>query len=251
MPLAVPDLDPRTVLVVLPVQNEAASLAAVLAGIRAYGLDVLVVDDASHDDSLAIARAAGVKVLPLALPLGAWGAIQTGIRYARQQGYAYVLSMDADGQHHSEEIPVLIEAMRSRPGADLIIGACIERGSWLRHLAWHFFRRLTGIGIEDLTSGFRLYNARALAVLSIRAATLLDYQDVGVLLLLKSAGLHIEEVRVNMTPRENGVSRVFSSWMMVLYYILVTTVLSLSKMDRLARRHYSSDQSPLPETRKR
>jgi hypothetical protein len=80
-----------------------------------------------------------------------------------------------------------------------------------------------------LTSGFRLYNARACAVLAGEEATLIDYQDMGVLLLLRSAGVTFAEVEVQMNPREDGVSRIFYSWWAVARYMLETTVLCIAK----------------------
>lgn len=214
----------------IPVHNEASTITQILRELAAYPeLTVLVVDDASTDDSLRLIRQHGVHVLPLHIKLGAWGAMQAGIRYARTQGYERVLTMDGDGQHHSEEIPNLLLTMEQRTNADVVIGACTERGSRLRLLAWRFFRFITGVGIEDITSGFRLYNRKAVELLAGNEATLLEYQDVGVLLMLKSAGLRIVETPVRMTPRTNGISRIYSSWFMVFYYMMVTTILSLCK----------------------
>lgn len=221
-------------LVVVPVHNEAAALPGVIRELQLYPeLDVLIVDDASTDGSLTVARASGARVLPLTLKLGAWGAMQTGIRYAHKHGYSHVITMDGDGQHHSHEIASLISTMRRHPEADVVIGACVVRGSRLRRIAWRFFRSITGIAIEDITSGFRLYNQRAIGELVKKQATLLEYQDVGVLLMLRSTGMKIIETDVSMTPRQNGKSRIYSSWLMVAYYMLVTTILSISKYKRI------------------
>lgn len=225
------------ILVVVPVFNEAASLPAVIRQLKLYPeLDILVVDDASTDGSREAALSQNVRVLPLPIKLGAWGAMQTGIRYANRKGYTHVITMDGDGQHHSHEIANLISTMRLHPEADVVIGACVVRGSRLRRAAWRFFRSITGIGIEDITSGFRLYNQKAIRELVRSQATLLEYQDVGVLLMLKKVGLTILETDVSMTPRQNGKSRIYSSWLMVGYYMIVTTILSISKVKR-ARHH--------------
>src|SRR5438105_10615759 len=116
--------------------------------------------------------------------------------------------MDADGQHEPLYLPALRQAAES---ADVVIAACPSRGSQLRHLAWSYFRMLTGFAFDDLTSGFRYYNTRACRLLAGEEATLLDYQDIGVLLLLRHAKLRIAEVPVAMNPRKYGPSRVFSS----------------------------------------
>jgi glycosyltransferase involved in cell wall biosynthesis len=187
---------------------------------------VVVVDDGSTDDTPAIALLHGAAVLRAPLWQGAWGAIQTGIRYALQHGYGAVVTMDADGQHEPAYLKQLVEAGRD---ADVVIAACPSRGSRLRHVAWRYFRFLTGFAFDDLTSGFRYYNARALRVLAAEDATLLDYQDVGVLLLLRHARLRIAEIPVAMNPRRSGASRVFFSWWTVARYMIETSLLCLAR----------------------
>jgi glycosyltransferase involved in cell wall biosynthesis len=217
----------RGVLVVIPALNEADCIGEVIRNVRAQGnIDILVVDDGSSDDTAAIARLGGAQVTRAPLWQGAWGAIQTGIRYALRHGYTAVVTMDADGQHEPAYLPQLIEAAE---GADVVIAACASRGSALRHLAWSYFRLLTGLRFDDLTSGFRYYNARACRLLASPEATLLDYQDIGVLMLLRRAGLAIAEVSVAMNPRRSGASRVFFSWWTVARYMAETTLLCLAR----------------------
>ena len=127
--------------------------------------------------------------------------------------------------------------IRAARFADVVIGACPSRGSAARKLAWVLFRNLTGFSLEDLTSGFRLYNARACAVLSGQSATLIDYQDMGVLLLLRNAGIHFAEVEVEMSARVDGISRIFYSWWAVLRYMVETSVLCFAHRLPFARKH--------------
>ena len=146
-------------LVVIPALNEAARIGRVIAGTREqHDADVVVVDDGSSDDTAAVALVHGATVLRAPLWQGAWGAIQTGIRYGVRQGYSGVVTMDADGQHEPGYLPELLEAAKR---ADVVIAACPSRGSRLRHVAWSYFRLLTGLSFDDLTSGFRYYNARS------------------------------------------------------------------------------------------
>ncbi len=155
--------------------------------------------------------------------------MQTGIRYAVRHGYAGVITMDADGQHEPAYLHEMIAAGATH---DVVIGACPERGSPLRKFAWGYFRALTGFGFEDLTSGFRYYNRKASTLLAEAEATLLDYQDIGVLLLLHKAGLTIKEIPVAMKRRQNGASRVFSSWWTVVRYMAETTLLCLARWNK-------------------
>lgn len=217
--------------VLLPVYNEEGALGSILEEFKELGqYDVIVIDDASTDNSLAIAHSyPDVAVLPLAVNLGAWGALQTGIRYALKKNYKLLITMDADGQHHVNQLTKILSVINKLREVDVVIGACPTRGSRLRHWAWSYFRRLTGVGIEDITSGFRAYKSSALKVLSRRSSTLIDYQDVGVLLQLQEAGLSVVEVQVKMSERVLGKSHVYYSWFAVAYYMLSTTILSIAK----------------------
>ena len=227
LPEAIGPVPDRGILIVIPARDEAATIGEVIGGLRSAGWkEVAVIDDCSADDTATRAAAAGAEVFRPVLPLGAWGAMQTGIRHALRQGYSGVITMDADGQHEVGEIPSLLARCDT---ADVVIGAHPERGSRARRIAWRWFRRLTGFGLADLTSGFRYYNAEAMRVAASQEATLLDYQDIGVLLLLRRAGLRIAEVPVEMNPRAVGKSRVFNSWLTVARYMSATTLLCLSQ----------------------
>lgn len=216
-------------LVVIPAFNEERDIGRVLHEIHeACDLDVVVVDDASTDQTVTRAREGGAMVLPLSVQLGAWGAIQTGMRYALSQGYDHVLTMDADGQHEAVWINELLSPVFNGD-ADVSIGCCIRRGSRARKVAWKLLKAVSGLTLEDITSGFRVYNLKALRVLAARQATLLEYQDVGVLVLLRNARLHIRDVEVTMLPRQSGTSRVYHSWFAVMYYMCHTLLLGFSK----------------------
>lgn len=215
------------VLIVIPAKNEAATIAIVVRDLLNAGWrDVVVVDDLSDDGTGAVAREAGARVLRPVLALGAWGGMQTGIRYGLAHGFGTVVTMDADGQHEVEEIPTLLS---QRLNADVVIGAHPQRASRLRHIAWSWFRRLTGLDFNDLTSGFRLYNREAMELVTTPAATMLDYQDLGALLLLRQARKRIVEVPVSMNNRAVGKSRIFNSWYSVGRYMLATTLLCVVK----------------------
>ena len=217
-------------LIVIPAFNEALNLKELLPRlIDLVDADVLVVDDLSQDDTVEVVVSHAVKCLRLSVQLGAWGATQTGIRYALKHGYDQVITMDADGQHLPQEVNTLCQAYKDNQ-TDVVIGTFPERLSQLKKLAWAFFKFLTHIKIEDLTSGFRLYNKQAIEILSLRQASMLDYQDVGVLLMLLKSGLTIVEVPVKMEDRYDGKSRVFSSWLVVLKYMVQTTTLCIANI---------------------
>jgi len=228
---------PSTV-ILIPAHNEADVISDVIGDIRKYtDLPVIVIDDASTDKTIARSRNAGATVIPLPAQLGAWGATQTGLRYALRHGYELAISMDADGQHEAASLTELILPV-AQGIADVSIGACTQRGSLLRKIAWVMLKKTSGLSLEDVTSGFRAYNRHAIRELASWRATLLDYQDIGVLMLLQSRGLRLMDVNVPMQLRRNGGSRVFHSWLMVAYYMCQTLLLGLTKR-KLARRFRS------------
>ncbi|MEO0438871.1 MAG: glycosyltransferase family 2 protein, partial [Pseudomonadota bacterium] len=147
-------------LVVIPAHNEAQSVSDVIASIGQHVvLPIVVVDDASTDDTALVAAESGATVIPLINRLGAWGATQTGIRYALANRFTTVVTMDADGQHDPSFIMEMLFACESE-SADVCIGSWPLRGSALRKLAWGILRAVSGLKTTDLTSGYRVYNER-------------------------------------------------------------------------------------------
>ena len=226
-----PSLSPADCLAVIPARDEVATVAEVVRGVReSLGCRVLVVDDASTDGTAAAARAAGADTLMLPIGLGAWGACQAGIRYAVRNGYAGVVSLDADGQHLPSSLPLLFDEY-ARTGANVVIGTCIERLSVPKRIAWQYLRLLTGLPLRDFTSGLRLYDGKAVEALAAPEASLLDFQDVGVLMLLAGKGMRIVETPTAMQARQQGHSRVFASWAVVALYMFHTTILCISRLE--------------------
>jgi glycosyltransferase involved in cell wall biosynthesis len=231
----------RSLAVIIPAYNEVPTIGRVIGEVMdRVAARVVVVDDASTDGTGDAARKAGATVLPLILQLGAWGAIRTGMLYAVKHDFDVVLTMDADGQHMAESIPPVLAPIRAG-SADMVIGSYPERGSMARKLSWAFFRRFNMLDLQDLTSGLRAYNHAAISVLACDETSLLDYQDIGVLLHLKRQGIRIAEAPVVMSHRLAGHSRVFSSWWTVGRYLALTMVLSLSKRKKMAGKSACGD----------
>ena len=143
--------------VVMPAHNEAGRVGALVEAVRRHypEAEILVVDDASSDDTVQEAEAAGATVIRHPYNKGNGAAVKTGLRRARGE---IVVLMDADGQHKPEDIPRLLEPLEAY---DLVVGARdpASQSSRLRRLGNSAFNRLatylTGRPIPDLTSGFR------------------------------------------------------------------------------------------------
>ena len=143
--------------VVIPAFNETASIASVVSQLRAAAdwHEVLVVDDGSRDDTAARAGTAGARVLRHPYNIGNGAAVKTGIRHATG---AYVLILDADGQHRPADAMRLVAHLDAY---DLVVGARSSRtqANAIRRLGngllnW-IASYLTEQPIPDLTSGFR------------------------------------------------------------------------------------------------
>ncbi|WP_027179378.1 glycosyltransferase family 2 protein [Maridesulfovibrio bastinii] len=219
-------------LVVMPAYNEALSVGHVVRDLKAtLDIDVLVVNDRSTDETAEVAVEAGAEVLDLCCQLGAWGAIQAGIRYGLLKGYDLCITCDADGQHDVTAIPVLIRELQNCE-CDVLIGSCVSRGSIARHIAWKYLRFITGLSIDDLTSGFRAYNRKAMRKVGLSRASLVDYQDVSLLLILKELGITFKEIGVCMTERKCGKSRIFNSWLAVTKYMMLSSIIALCRISK-------------------
>jgi len=108
-------------LILIPAYNEELTVGSVVALARKYG-DVLVVDDGSTDRTSEIAQRAGAVVIRHPVNRGKGAALKTGFEYALSREYEVVVTLDADGQHNPDEIPLLMEPI-IRGEADLVIGS--------------------------------------------------------------------------------------------------------------------------------
>lgn len=148
--------------VVMPAKNEAEGLRKILPRLLQChpDADIVVVDDGSSDDTAAVARDHGARVVGAPYSMGNGAAIKRGARAATGD---ILVFMDADGQHDPAHIDALLERLRA--GYDMAVGARDASGqaSRGRSLANGFYNRLaswmTGHRIADLTSGFRAVRA--------------------------------------------------------------------------------------------
>lgn len=148
--------------VVIPAYNEAGRIGQVLDDLGALDAEIVVVDDHSPDETSAEALQRTVWVLRHLANLGQGAALQTGIRFALERGAEFIVTFDADGQHHREDIMTLVEALR-RNGADFALGSRFLGTApgipWSRRLilgiAVVFTRLFSGIAVTDTHNGIR------------------------------------------------------------------------------------------------
>jgi len=203
-------------LAVVPAFNEAATVAGVVDRLHEVrpDFDVLVVDDGSLDATAAIAERAGARVLRHPYNLGIGGAVQSGFLFAREHGYRHVVQVDGDGQHEPAEIDRLFAVMDEHPDVDVVCGsrflspdmrypAPISRRTGI-HVFALLLSRLVDGRVSDPTSGFRLYNRRAIELFAGDYPH--DFPEVEAVLMLHHHRLRMLETPVRMYSRGGGAS---------------------------------------------
>jgi glycosyltransferase involved in cell wall biosynthesis len=221
-------------LAVVPAYNERATIAGVVDALhrKTPQLDVLVIDDGSTDATAELAENAGAKVLRMPFNVGIGGAVQAGFKYAAENGYDYMVQVDGDGQHDPGEISKLFAAIHGPYGADMICGsrfatetgymAPISRRTGI-HLFAFLLSRLLRQPVTDPTSGFRLYERRAITLFARDYPH--DYPEVEAVLMLHHHRLTMREVPVRMLQRGGGASSITGSGKS--FYYMVKVLLAL------------------------
>ncbi|MCU1387094.1 MAG: glycosyl transferase [Ilumatobacteraceae bacterium] len=201
------------VLVVVPAYNEADCIADVVTGIVAAGYPCVVVNDASRDDTVRLAAAAGATVVDLPINLGVGGALRTGWRYAIDHGFDTVVQIDADGQHPVTHIADLIRVMDDRT-LDMVVGSRFADGgshdgvSMMRRMSMRLLstilRRFAGVALSDPTSGFRAIRTPLLAEFAEEFPPHYLGDTFEAALVAGRRGYDIAELAVPMRARQGG-----------------------------------------------
>ena len=190
--------------VIIPTYNNAGTLQDVLERTLAQGLPVALVDDGCTDNTREIL--AGFKdVTVIAHPknLGKGAALKTAFRWALEKGYTYAVTIDSDGQHYPEDIPLLI---KEKGENTLVVGSRTTRGanaggSFANRFSNFWFTAYTGIRLTDTQTGFRLYPLRYLPSLKVVGSR---YEaELSLLLFSAWKGLRLVPVQVRVNyPRD-------------------------------------------------
>jgi len=228
---------------IVPAWNEAAVIGTVVDEIRSVrsDIEVVVVDDASVDDTAEIAQEHGATVLRLPFNVGIGGAVQTGFRYALEQGYERAVRLDGDGQHDATQIPRILAPIEGGT-ADLVIGSRFVdpggsyRPPFARRMGIRVFARLVSLlcrqRVTDTTSGFVALDRAGIELFAAEYPH--DYPEVEATLVALRSGLRLAQVQVEMRERTTGTSSI--TFLRSLYYIVkVTLALLVASMRRYPR----------------
>jgi glycosyltransferase involved in cell wall biosynthesis len=231
------------IVAIVPAYNEEKAIVAVVHDInsvaKAYQLnmDVIVVNDCSKDSTSEVISTLNCIALNLPINLGIGGAVQTGFKYAFENGYDYAIQIDGDGQHPASEIPKLINAA-SLTNCDVVIGSRFIskegfQSSAIRRFGINYFKRLNqflvGVTINDSTSGYRLINRKAMELVSEYYPD--EYPEPEAIILYSLNNFKIGEVAVTMKERQGGVSSIgtFAS----VYYMFKVTLAIIFTFTRI------------------
>jgi glycosyltransferase involved in cell wall biosynthesis len=199
---------PFTISVVIPAFNEGPRVGAIIHAIRAElpQAEIIVVDDASSDDTSAQAAAAGAHVITRPHNMGNGAGVKTGVRAAAGE---VVVVMDADGQHDPADLPRLLELIGPY---DMVVATRVDRESqenavrWLGNGAVNTFGSyLVGMPMLDLTSGYRAVKRAVLLEFLHLLPNTFGWPNTSAMALAK-AGYHIRFEPVTMRKRQGGRS---------------------------------------------
>ena len=204
------------VLLIIPAYNEEESLRSLIEEIKTVcsGMDYLVVNDCSSDDTERLLEELGANYISLPCNMGIGGAVQSGYRYAAQNGYDIAIQIDGDGQHDVRFVKDMVKLIEDKQ-ADVVIGSrFIDKegfqSSQARRIGIRILsvliRLMCGAKVKDVTSGFRAVNRRFIELFAENYPD--DYPEPEVIVTAKLYGAVIKELPVVMRERTTGKSSI-------------------------------------------
>jgi len=196
---------------VIPCFNEAARIGKAASAVQKHLPKVIVVDDGSTDATSELARCAGAEIVRLPINTGKGAALRAGWKRAHESGFKWVLQLDGDGQHASDDIPGLFECAE-RTGSTLVVGNRMNHSAGMPWLRRHVNRwmsgrisKMTGVRLPDSQCGFRLAHMETLMSLPFHANRF--EIESAMLVAFLAAGEKVEFVPIQ-TIYENSASKI-------------------------------------------
>lgn len=200
-----------SVSIIIPAYNEEKTIGEVVRRAKKHSAQVIVIDDASFDDTSKMAMAEGAKVYRHAINRGLGGAIGTGFKIALIENTEILITLDADGQHDPEDIPALLRPIIDGR-ADVVIGSRFlsrQDVPALRRLYNSLGNIVTlalfGVKTTDSQSGFRAFNKKAIEEIRIKSDRMEVSSEI-----IKEIGLRklrVEEVPIKAIYTEYSLSK--------------------------------------------
>lgn len=224
-------------LIIIPAFNEEANIEKTVTSIQkdAKEFDYVIINDCSTDRTRKICEQKGYNVVNLPINLGIGGAVQTGYKYAYENGYDVSVQVDGDGQHDPEFLNKMAEYIEENK-VDMVIGSrFIEKkgfqSSVTRRMGIKFFsvliKLLTGSVITDPTSGLRMVGRNVMEIFAKDYPR--DYPEPESVVAVLRKNLVVKEIPVIMHEREGGVSSI-SPKKSIYYMIKVTLAILIERI---------------------
>ena len=203
---------PPVIALVIPVYNHREGLRNVVQRALSYCSTVIVVDDGSTDGSADSVEGLPITLVRLPRNGGKGAALQAGAAEAARLGATHMITLDADGQHYPEDIPLFLQAIAQYPSA--IIVGCRDfnvphvpgSSRFGRAFSAFWMRVQTGARVRDMQSGFRAYPLRMLDCLKFSEPGYAFEVEVLVRAVWAGFDVHEIDIRVYYPPREERVS---------------------------------------------
>lgn len=200
--------------IIIPTYNNAGTIRQVVVDACRICANVIVVNDGSTDDTSEILTTlpSTTTVVSYAKNKGKGHALVEGFRKAKELGFTHAVTMDADGQHFADDIPLLVKAMKKNPDA-IIVGSrnlteenMPPQNTFANRFSNFWFRLQTGIDLPDTQSGFRLYPLASLKGLSLITSRYEAELELMVFAAWAGVSVLSVPVRVYYPPAEERVS---------------------------------------------
>lgn len=199
--------------VIIPTYNNAQTLKSVIEDVLQYVSDVIVVNDGATDSTNDILGEIGNVVIIDYLPNRGKGfAIRKGFKQALKMGFRYAITLDSDGQHKGNDIPLFLDKIQQIPDS-LIVGSRLLRqqnmpngNTFANNFSNFWFRLQTGVNMPDTQSGFRLYPLNRISKISF----ITNRYEAELEILVRSAwrGIYLCDVPISVyyPPPEKRIS---------------------------------------------
>jgi polyprenyl-phospho-N-acetylgalactosaminyl synthase len=211
-------IDPRNVFVIIPAYNEHVVIRQVVEQLLVYNYSVVVIDDGSDQELRPLVNNLPVWTLRHRVNLGQGAALQTGIEFALEKQAQYIVTFDADGQHHANDIDSLLQELVDKK-AGIVFGSRFLEGAThnmpsrrktVLQLARYLNYLFTGLLLTDAHNGLRAMTRAAAASIHLRENRMAHATEL--LSQVRKQKLHYSEIPVHIHYSEYSRKKGQTIW---------------------------------------
>lgn len=212
-------------LIVIPANNEAKVIGSMVKSLKDEGYEVCVIDDGSEDDTGGIAEAAGAIVMRNAVRSGKGASLRRGFKYALENHYEAVLTMDGDGQHHKDDIPAFMEkANASAEG--VIVGNRMGNAEHMPGLRLFTNKLMSWIislacrqSVPDTQCGFRYIHNEVLKAIQLESNGFEIESEIIIKASKKAFPIYSVDIRTIYEGEQSHIHPVRDTFRFIVYFL--------------------------------